>query len=186
MAIRLLTIIFTAIHTSTLTGSGTLLDLAASAPEKKYLEGLREECSKILAESDGVWTKDGLARMYRVDSAIRESQRINGLSTVGVTRRVAVPDGIQLPNGSYAARGTLLTVGAWSVQNDNDLYDDPSVYDPLRYSTLREELIEHEEARSAVQEKMEASDVLKHKNLSMIATSDRHLVFGYGKHAWYV
>ncbi|KAL9627604.1 MAG: hypothetical protein Q9164_007555, partial [Protoblastenia rupestris] len=95
---RILADVFAAIHTSTMTGTSTLYDLAASPPSKQYLETLRLECQNILASDNNTWTKDGLAKMYGIDSTIRESQRMNGLSTGGLTRRVVARNGVDLPD----------------------------------------------------------------------------------------
>ena len=59
-----------------------LYDLA-SMPE--YIAPLREEVEAIIA-TDG-WTKNALAKMWKVDSFLKESHRVNGivLSTSAVT-----------------------------------------------------------------------------------------------------
>ncbi|KAL9124547.1 MAG: hypothetical protein Q9217_006135, partial [Psora testacea] len=175
ISIRVLADVFAAIHTSTITGTFTLYDLAASPTDKNYMDTLRQECQRILADDNGMWTKDGLARMYGIDSALRESQRVNGLSTGGLTRRVVARDGVELPDGTHAPYGTLLTVGVWSIAHDVDFYDDPQVFNPLRFSKKREDLMK--------QENIDPDEVLKQKNMSMVSVSDRHLAFGLGKHA---
>ena len=50
-----------------------------AAEREKYLAPLREEVDEIL-ECDG-WSKDGLSKMRKVDSFIREILRYNSLSS---------------------------------------------------------------------------------------------------------
>ena len=58
-----------AIHTSTMTVANAILDIWSSDPSDAFVEGLREECSRILTD-DGRWTKNGVDRMVRTDSAM--------------------------------------------------------------------------------------------------------------------
>jgi hypothetical protein len=76
------------IHTSTMSITNTLLDLYSTSPSDGYVEGLREECSRILSEDDGVWTKAGVSRMLRTDSTIRETMRHSTTGLVSLTREV--------------------------------------------------------------------------------------------------
>lgn len=67
---RLMMVNMVAIHTSTMTMANAILDIWSSDPSDAFVEGLREECSRILREDDGIWTKGGVDRMLRVDSAM--------------------------------------------------------------------------------------------------------------------
>jgi len=55
--------------------SSFLLDLAAR-PE--YIKPLREEAQNITVSED--WTKSTVAKMYKLDSFIKESARLTSLS----------------------------------------------------------------------------------------------------------
>jgi len=55
--------------------SSFLLDLAAH-PE--YIKPLREEAQKVTISED--WTKSTVAKMYKLDSFIKESARFTSLS----------------------------------------------------------------------------------------------------------
>lgn len=85
---RLMPLNFTAIHTTALTMTNTLFDLLSSPSTPEWLEGIREEAERVLAEEGGQWTKAGLARCHRSDSAIRESMRISNFMTRNVLRKV--------------------------------------------------------------------------------------------------
>jgi hypothetical protein len=43
----------------------------------EYIEPLRQEVDAVVTEEG--WTKAGMDRMYRVDSFIRETQRVDGI-----------------------------------------------------------------------------------------------------------
>ena len=74
LTLRLLNINFAAIHTSSMSFTHLLYHLA-TMPE--YVQPLREEVEAVIRECG--WTKIALTKMHKVDSFIRESQRINGL-----------------------------------------------------------------------------------------------------------
>ncbi|KAH9975528.1 cytochrome P450 [Lactifluus volemus] len=86
LARRLLIVNFASIHTTSLTLVQVLYHLL-SHPE--CIQPLREEVEAVVAE-DG-WTKAGMDKMYKIDSFIRETQRLDGIS-IGVL--VAVPSGV--------------------------------------------------------------------------------------------
>ena len=194
---RLLVLNFAAIHTSTFTVTNTLIDLFSSPPEKGYLEGIREEAQRVLNEGNGVWTKAGLAKMIRVDSAVRESMRLSGFSSRGLVRKVMSDGGITLEDGLHLSKGTNIGLSAYSVHHDETIFEDPMAYDAFRFSRPREafatsqgisidDLTAEDKplANGAATEKGDnLAEVLKHKNLSMVSTSDTFLPFGHGRHA---
>ncbi len=68
---------FAAIHTTTMTLTNILYDLAAH-PE--YQEVLREEIERISAEEpSGQLRKKTMPKLRKLDSFIKESQRVNPL-----------------------------------------------------------------------------------------------------------
>ena len=66
--------------------SHALLHLAA---EPKYIQPLREEVEAIVA-AEG-WTKAAMGKMWKIDSFLKESQRVNG---VGLSMSIVRPDAI--------------------------------------------------------------------------------------------
>jgi cytochrome P450 len=198
---RVLIVNFAAIHTSTFTVTNALIDLFSASPEKGYLEGIREEAQRVLNEYNGVWTKAGLAKMIRVDSAIRESMRLSGFSSRGLVRKVISDGGVTLEDGLHLGKGTNIGLSAYSVHHDETIFEDPMTYDAFRFSRPREafatsqdipigDLIADETplangtATATATEKGEnLTEVLKHKNLSMASTSETFLAFGHGRHA---
>lgn len=61
------------IHTSTATLTHLLYDIVAHS---EYIPGLVEEITEALKE-DGRWTKQNLAKLRKLDSFMKESQRLN-------------------------------------------------------------------------------------------------------------
>jgi len=60
------------IHTVTQLTTNTIFNLTAY-PE--YIPILKEEIDTVLRDSDGVWTLEGMARLKKLDSFIKESLR---------------------------------------------------------------------------------------------------------------
>jgi hypothetical protein len=178
IAQRILPLNFAAIHTTTITAYETLVNILSA--DLSVLEDLREEAHRIYHEEGG-WTKQGLSRMYRMDSAIRESQRVAPIALTFVHRKVIAKEGIVTPEGAHLKYGTLLTCPWAPVALDEELHDkNATEFDAFRYSRAQEayETMNMEEKKKA--------NALKLKQSGMVTTSDRHLPFGHGRHAWYV
>jgi cytochrome P450 len=177
IAVRVMPLNFASIHTTAITGQGVLIDVLSSDPS--VLASLREEAERIYSEEGNQWTKTGLARMYRMDSAIRESQRHSPISLSFLSKKVLVKEGIATPEGIHLAYGT--TVGCpWSpAAADPDVYENAHIYDAFRTSREREEY----EAMDVVEKGN--VNTLKLKQSGLVTTSNQHIAFGHGRHAWY-
>ena len=191
----LLPVEFAAIHTTILTGHTLLLDVFGSDPKLNLLDVLREETSRVYREENGQWTKAGLSRLHRTDSAIRESMRVSTFSMALTHRKVMAPEGITNPTeGWHAPYGATLMLNMSCLQHDDDIYDDALTYDPFRFSRQREEFESRTPAPSASgkEEGAEKKDVdhddsdeaMRIRRLGMITTSETHLPFSHGRHAW--
>ena len=88
---RLLILNLVSIHSTSFTTTNTILDLYSSPPSSGFVDGLREECDRALADSHGIWTKDALNKLSHVDSTIRESMRFSSFGIVALPRRVSSP-----------------------------------------------------------------------------------------------
>lgn len=180
---RLMPISFAAIHTTTLTLTNCLFDLIASDPSQQYLEGIREEATRVLAEEGGQWTKPALAKCHRSDSAVRESMRVSNFMTRGLLRKVMVEGGIENKAGGWRApKGAYVGTDIHSVQHDPLVYPNPDSYDAFRFSRPREEANAHE-GESGANGTMDPTETLKLKNTGIVTTSDTFLPFGHGRHA---
>ncbi len=176
---RLLPVEFAAIHTTVITGHFLMLDLLSSDQSRGYIDAVREETTRVLREEGGHWTKNGLARLFRTDSAIRESMRVSNFATSLVKRKVIAKEGItNSGEGWHVPYGSFLMLNLGGIHHDPDLYESPDEYDAFRFSRVREEYEERpSEAKSA-------EEGVAVKRLGMVTTSDTHLAFGHGRHAW--
>ena len=165
---RLMPVNFAAIHTTALTIAGTIFNLVSSPYSPGWLKGIQEEAERILAEEGGQWTKKGLARCHRSDSAIRESMRVSNFMAVNVVRKVMRAKGIvNKAEGWRAPQGALLGVDMHSIQHDPAIYLDPETYDPFRFLKLS----------------VTADNVNASGNTGLVSTSDTFLPFSHGRHA---
>lgn len=70
-------LILTKFHNSSMATVQVLFNLCAM-PE--YLPALRLEAQAALEDGGGVWNMDSLRNLHRLDSFLKESQRVNGSS----------------------------------------------------------------------------------------------------------
>ncbi len=177
LAHRQLLLSLVSIHTTTMTAAHGFFDMCAR-PE--YFEPLRQEAFAVL-EEDGGWQKSTLNKMRKLDSFLKESQRMNPPSlrkpksipypftpvtlfnnsrTVAFHRIVCSPitlsDGIKLPVGTH------ICVPAAAILQDDDVEPTASVFDGFRYFKKRQ-----------------AADEANKHQFAMTDTNNLH--FGHGK-----
>jgi len=128
---RMLAVNFAAIHTTSLTLTQVFYRLLAN-PE--YLEPLRRDVEAAVAEEG--WTKAGLDKMYKIDSFLRETQRVDGLGLTGMDRHVLRP--FTFSNGMTIPAGTVVLAAINGIHTDRDIYSNPEVFDGFRFAKLRE------------------------------------------------
>ena len=122
----------------------------------EYVEPLREEVDAVIKEEG--WTKAGVDKMYKIDSLLRETQRLDGQSPspldpfstpktrywytrpfflVGMGRFVLRP--LKLSDGMTLPAGTLIAVPASATHKDEIYHTNPEEFDGFRFAKLREE-----------------------------------------------
>lgn len=172
---RLMPINFAALHTTNLTATNTLFDLLKSDPSKGVIEGIREEAERVYKEEGGQWTKAGLQKLHRADSAIRESMRVNNFMSRSVTRLVLSENGItNEKEGWHAPKGAYIGTDMHNTMHDPEIYPNPNEYDAFRFSRPKEqEAIGHSSEKAGSQT----------NNVDLINTSDTFLPFSHGRHA---
>ncbi|RDB27706.1 Ent-kaurene oxidase [Hypsizygus marmoreus] len=164
LALRILTINFAAIHTSAMTFTHALFYLAEH-PE--YVKPMRDEIEEII-DREG-WTHSGMGRMVKLDSFIKESQRLNPLSSIttsihpGMMGRIARTP-FTFSDGTYIPAGTTLLVAMQAAHLDDTNYDDPTVFDPFRFVD-------------------KTKKVNVSRKVDMASTHADFLAFGHGRHA---
>lgn len=118
--------------------TNTLFDIASSPDGGASLDAMRDEVRAEIAraqQADGSspWSRSTLARMTHIDSALRESMRLNGFVARGVLKMVVAPDGVTLPDGNHIPCGTKVGVQGYSIHRDEDIYRDAERYDAFRF-----------------------------------------------------
>ncbi|KAF2442776.1 cytochrome P450 [Karstenula rhodostoma CBS 690.94] len=175
IAIRICPLNFASIHTTAITAHSALIDILSADPS--VVEALREEATRIYNEDGKQWTKNGLSRMYKLDSAIRESQRHSTMAMSLISKKVIAKEGITSPEGIHYPYGCLLSCAWLPVAHDDELYGKEDAYDAFRFSRDREQFESMSE-----NEKVNV-DVLKLRQSGMVTTSPAHQAFGHGRHA---
>jgi cytochrome P450 len=142
---RFTSLCFAAIQSSVITITNAVLDITASPHSEEYLDTMREEVlSELSAHSPesskgprkpapSPWGKAALARMVHVDSALRESMRLNGFVARGIMKTVVAPGGVDLPDGTHVPQGTKVGIQAYSVHRDEAFYRDAETYEAFRF-----------------------------------------------------
>ncbi|KAJ6514213.1 cytochrome P450 [Mycena vitilis] len=113
IALRLLATDTAAIHTSSMAITTALFDLTTH-PE--HIEPMREEAERGIG-AEG-WTKSALNNLHKIDSFLRESQRM--------TRKVISDKGFTFSDGTFIPQGSFLIN-----------YENPDVFDGFRFSRER-------------------------------------------------
>jgi cytochrome P450 len=151
-----LTLSSAAIHTTTDLISQVMMDLCSN-PE--IIDELRQEIVRALTE--GGWKKTTLYSMKLLDSAIKESLRMNPTGIISL-RRVA-EDNIRFSDGTFVPKNGIIAVSAQNMW-DPKTYDKPNEWDGRRFLRMRETPGQENTAQ-------------------LVSTGPEHLGFGHGQHA---
>ncbi|KAK5996321.1 Cytochrome P450 monooxygenase gloP [Cladobotryum mycophilum] len=180
---RIITVNFASIHSSSFTTTNALLDILSSPPAPDgtlLLDTLRDEVMRIYTEERSQWTKTGVDRMVRVDSAVKESMRYSGILYRGVVRKVMDPSGYQATKDLLIPPGTNISVAAWSIHHDASFYENPHEYDALRFSRPREDIAQKTQSGVITEKNIENAIAVDKVN-SLSTTSETFLAWGHGR-----
>ncbi|CCD46911.1 hypothetical protein BofuT4_P114500.1 [Botrytis cinerea T4] len=154
LAINQLTLSFASIHTTTMAVCHILFDLA-SHPE--FIAPLREEIEQVIAEDgfevDGsgkkCLKKQSMAKLKKLDSLLKESQRVNPPGIIANSRITTAP--LHLSTGHTIPKGTRIGYDAQVLNTAGPnlsllphdpstmpQLDPPSVFSPFRFASIRE------------------------------------------------
>ncbi|KAG2153600.1 cytochrome P450 [Suillus bovinus] len=122
------------------------------ATNPDFAQTLRDEVDPIV-QRDG-WNVQSVANMRKIDSFLRESARINGVSSLGFFRQ-AMRD-FSLSDGTFLPKDCFIAVSLPPFHRDSTAYEAPDEFRPFRFSDNPEH--------------------------SMSTISPHWLFFGYGKH----
>ncbi|TGJ87898.1 hypothetical protein E0Z10_g821 [Xylaria hypoxylon] len=121
------------IHTTSNLTTDCIYDLAV---HQEMQDVLREEATEVFAGEDAWERKDSIAKLKKMDSFIKESQRLSGNITSFI-RKVMKP--IDLSDGTHLASGTSLLTALAGISFDERYFPDPEVFDGLRFWKLRQQ-----------------------------------------------
>ncbi|KAF8463174.1 cytochrome P450 [Russula ochroleuca] len=158
VARRLLLVNFAAISATSLTFTQMLYRLLANP---KYVEPLRQEVDAVIREEG--WTKAGIDKMHKIDSFLRETQRLDGLTLLIVSRIALRP--FTFFNGVTVPAGTLVSIPANAIHTDERIHPNADEFDGFRFAKLRES---------------EGNNMTSRHQA--VSTSSELLAFGLGKH----
>ncbi|KAH7867756.1 cytochrome P450 [Lentinula edodes] len=154
---RILAIEVAAIHTTSTAFCNALYQLAAH-PE--LVVPLREEVEAIVEESG--WTKEGVGKMRKLDSFLKETLRFSGGGGIVNNRKVLTD--FTFSDGTTVPAGTTIGVAAYMHHHDEAQYDNPYTFDAFRFYNMR-----NREGES-----------IKHQTIS---PGPDYITFGNGRHA---
>ncbi|TEY69072.1 hypothetical protein BOTCAL_0117g00200 [Botryotinia calthae] len=129
-----LLISFAALHTTSGLLGNAILDLAA---RPKYIDALREEIAANLPENTQI-TKQILTKLRKMDSFLKESQRMNPLNLVTMNRKMM--DTVQLSDGTILPKGSFVGMAAGSIGFDSNIFENPGEFDGFRFEKLRQQV----------------------------------------------
>ncbi|KAK4184512.1 cytochrome P450 [Podospora australis] len=113
-----------------------VFDLAAY-PE--HVEELRQELRDVLGSERTAITKSTLPKLKKLDSFVRESQRMSPPSIANIPRYVASSKGFTASTGHHIPKGHTVMVRAEPINRDPALWgDDVDKFDGFRFSKLRD------------------------------------------------
>ncbi|KAI8623802.1 cytochrome P450 [Xylariaceae sp. FL1651] len=122
------------IHTTSNLATDCIYDLAV---HQDMQDILREEATEIFHSGKEAWEqKDSIAKLKKMDSFIKESQRLSG-NVTSFIRKVMKP--IDLSDGTHLPPGTNLLTPLAGIALDERYFPDPEVFDGLRFWKLRQQ-----------------------------------------------
>ncbi|KAI0348326.1 cytochrome P450 [Trametopsis cervina] len=135
------------------------------AAEPKYVRMLREEIEPVI-QSEG-FTKASLAKLRKLDSFMRETARYNGANIEAVSVSRMFYKDYTLSDGTFIPAGNIVVTPVLPTHMDPENYENPRVFDPLRFVKLQED----------------DPSVAQATTLQYVTTTSDFYSFGHGKSA---
>ncbi|KAJ9602512.1 hypothetical protein H2200_013055 [Cladophialophora chaetospira] len=151
-----------AIHASSIATVNFIYDLMAR-PE--YLKPLREEVDRVWEESNGELDKPAMSKLVKLDSFLKESQRLHPAAHITFDREITNKKGFTLSNGLHLPQHTHYAVASSLIAKNSEPWQNPEEFDGLRCAKLRENPADH-------------------SKFHFVSTNPYHsMAFSHGKHA---
>ncbi|KAI1262095.1 cytochrome P450 [Xylariaceae sp. FL1019] len=169
------------IHTTSNLTTDCIYDLAV---HQDMQEILRQEAIAVFGEDGIGWEeRDSISRLKKMDSFIKESQRLSGNITSFI-RKVMKP--ITLSDGTHLPPGTNLLTPLAGVAVDERFFPDPEIFDGLRFWKLRQ--LQSPTLSPSPSPSTSTSSTLSHplpnaSKYQLTSLGDTSMNFGLGRHA---
>ncbi|KAL8673743.1 MAG: hypothetical protein Q9168_001850 [Polycauliona sp. 1 TL-2023] len=158
LSARALVLTLASAHTTSMAACQALFQMCEH-PE--YIPELREEVRKAVEENQG-WHKTTLTKLRKLDSFIKESQRLHPPNLLGFKRLFLKEQ--TLSDGTVVPEGARTQMAIQPHQLEDPSIPDPEVFDGFRYFRMRQQE--------------------GHSDKHQFSTTDPHsLHFGRGKYA---
>ncbi|GAP84027.2 putative cytochrome P450 [Rosellinia necatrix] len=179
------------IHTTSNLTTDCIYDLAV---HQDMQEILREEAAEVFEDEESWGRKDSIAKLKKMDSFVKESQRLSG-NVTSFIRKVMKP--IDLSDGTHLPPGTSLLTPLAGISHDERYYPEPEVFDGLRFWKLRQQQQSPSPTRPSSPSRSPSSTPSKSSGASapppppppaagkyqLTSIGDANQNFGLGKHA---
>ncbi|KAL4805337.1 cytochrome P450 [Aspergillus unguis] len=169
--------VLAAVLTTHLLASHVLYDILASDKQYNTVAELQAELHTVLTSNSRtdqthtekhIWTRLETEHLPKLDSVLRESLRMNMISSQSLARKVLV-DGLETPDGYLLRKGTTVTVLGRQTHGNEDIYPQPDKFLPWRH------LGEEYEGDAGGQ-----SQPQNQGRKRLVDTSPEYLAFGHG------
>lgn len=114
------------VHTTLLRMVNVLYDLTANP---QYLEELQLEIQNEWESKEG-WNSTSYSRLHKMDSVLRESQRMSPPTTLGLKR--LFKQSYTFSNGLHVREGSYVCLPTFAIENDPQHTNNPETFDGLR------------------------------------------------------
>ncbi|KAI3339922.1 cytochrome P450 [Ustulina deusta] len=161
------------IHTTSNLTTDCIYDLAV---HQEMQDILREEAMEVFVGEDAWERKDTMTKLKKMDSFIKESQRLSS-NVTSFIRKVMKP--IDLSDGTHLPPGTSLLTSLAGMSFDERYFPDPEVFDGLRFWKLRQQ----QQQQQSPAPIGSPSSILNPSRHQFTSIGDTNQNFGLGKHA---
>ena len=173
---------FASVHTSTTECTSALLHMIYSDSEYRVIESLREEIDRVMQGANGTWSEATLAKMYRLDSVLHETLRLESAEAL-TCQRLVMRDTVT-DEGLLLKRGTKIAVSSYTIHRDHENYPDAEVFDPFRFSRTTDEEI-RVQMQNDLDSNQNARPLPPGTSSSCVSTSEAYLPFAHGRYVSY-
>ncbi|CAI6331422.1 unnamed protein product [Periconia digitata] len=157
------------VHTTLLRMVNVLYDITA---DSACLAELRAEIEDVAVAEKGKWTYAAYARLEKLDSVMRESQRMSPPTILGLKR--LFKESFTFEDGTHVPRGAYVTLPIYAIENDASVTQNPEKFDGLRSYRLRH--MKDNEAQGV-------RNAVEREEYQFSSPGPTVLNFGYGKTA---